>query len=783
MRRAFVLALRPFVTGAMGPRKAFRRKHLKLAPLRVIFAGVCVVALVLTVSVSEIAAQSTTRLKGVVYDQDDGSPVEYARVSLINTAYETWTDESGRFRFENLPLDWYRVRVTAFNYDSSVSAEIRVTSDVAASVVIPLSKRVYELPGIVVKGKPLAVPADRVTVIGRQEIEMANPSTVADLLTGVVGVDVQRADASGGKARVSIRGSASRQVLVLIDGQRINSSADGEADLSSIPPQAIDRIVIHRGGASSEFGPDALGGVINIITVPETRDPQRTFDLQHQEGKWGWRTNGLAISNPIPLDSVTTRFSYSRSTADGDFPYNYTVMPSNRVYEGTRTNNDFTTESYHLSGLSQPWRRTTVSFSGQWYVAERGLPGRASDQNDRARSEDRRLLMNGEIERRFSERVLGEVRIGYSRFRQEFVDPGDSAGRGRFNSEYRNSIYTSRATGRIEPWFGQTIVLGAQLQAEELDHLDKVNAARTMGLTDRTGTGLFVSSTQHFGLPEWGLFESLDFDAALRYDHVSTANDSSESDDIATDYWAPKIGASLSVGDEVSLVLRGSYGKSLRLPSLNALFWKEDARSEGNPELKPEKSEHSEVGFEFGVTKDWVDIAVGVTYFHTFYYDLVKWRNFLGVWKPFNLAGARITGHEDLLSLAFWDKRIKLVYGNTVMTALNRQPGQNSYGKYLTLTPHYQTSLSITVNHPWFLISYGVRRVDRRYAKEANTKFYDSYRLDDLRLVVRQTIGRWRFQTEYKVYNARGENYTLITHYPMPPRQWQAGMSVTYRIP
>ena len=72
--------------------------------------------------------------------------------------------------------------------------------------------------------------------------------------------------AEGATKSVSIRGSTSSQVLVLLDGIRLNSSRDGGVDLSSIPMEIIDHIEIVRGGESSLYGSSAIGGVINIVT-------------------------------------------------------------------------------------------------------------------------------------------------------------------------------------------------------------------------------------------------------------------------------------------------------------------------------------------------------------------------------------------------------------------------------------------------------------------------------------------------------------------------------------
>jgi outer membrane receptor protein involved in Fe transport len=67
-------------------------------------------------------------------------------------------------------------------------------------------------------------------------------------------------------SNISIRGANSKQVQVLVDGMRVKSSTTGEADLSDISPDLIERIEVIRGPQSTLYGADAIGGVVNIIT-------------------------------------------------------------------------------------------------------------------------------------------------------------------------------------------------------------------------------------------------------------------------------------------------------------------------------------------------------------------------------------------------------------------------------------------------------------------------------------------------------------------------------------
>src|SRR5690606_10363040 len=71
-----------------------------------------------------------------------------------------------------------------------------------------------------------------------------------------------------GASSINLRGLGNESTLILIDGRRIGKSGvfGGVSDISGIPLRSVERVEIMLDGASSVYGSDAVGGVVNIIT-------------------------------------------------------------------------------------------------------------------------------------------------------------------------------------------------------------------------------------------------------------------------------------------------------------------------------------------------------------------------------------------------------------------------------------------------------------------------------------------------------------------------------------
>ncbi|UCD16995.1 MAG: TonB-dependent receptor, partial [Candidatus Zixiibacteriota bacterium] len=732
-----------------------------------------------------LSAQSNTKIHGHVFNRETGSPVAGATISIPGTAYATTSDNFGEFSFEHLAPDVYTITISSIGYKDYVLYDIRVVTDVTARVIARLIPEIYYLGKFSVREKQLPPSGYPVTVMDKAEIIRTQARDLPDLLTTVDGVYIQRTGAAFSRAEIRIRGSTPKQVLVLVDGQRISPSGEA-ADLSTIPLELVERLEVHKGGASAEFGPDALGGAINIITRPQADD-----GLGVETGRaWGsWKTERyrLTVVNPLPLRSFSGKLGYSLNQSVADFPFSYTAPPHNVLHKGTRINNRVDAYNYFASGVCRFSDRFFLNYSGQYYRGIHGLPHWASKQIEHASSTDRRKIAVIGLQYNRSPWHSLNLDLGFSRFQQHFVDRETEPEAYQFDSHYLNDVITLRHAQRLIPWRSHQIRLGMEYRRGDFDHQDALNPRKSMGESKRDNIGVFLSGVQYFDLSRLRFIDQLSVDAAIRFDRTETRKDSTtKQDTVRTNSvasWSPKVGFAIAKGTRFSYVLRASYGKSLRIPSLSALFWKSDNRAAGNPGLKPERSEHSEAGFELAGAFKQLMVSCGMTYFHSFVTDLIIWVPSLGVWRPENREKAQITGHEDFLELSLFGRRVTVRYQNTITTPLNKSSKHTLYNNHLVFAPHYVTRLTTRLDTEYLFGSYSIRWCDRAYIKEENTRPYDPYRVDDLSLGVRFPFSSLlRVTADLKIHNLRDVNYVLITHYPMPGREWNIEIGMTYGL-
>ncbi len=219
----------------------FQWTFIKLSVLSIVFTFLIASPLFLDKAFS----QSNIKIEGYVYDLESGHPVPGAEAIIRNSSYRTATNNSGFFFFDKLPTGSYSLEVYSSGYVKEIVPDVEVTEDITTRVNVHLKRVVFVLPPIEVTAERTPISSASVEFINRERIRDLQVNTVAEVLETFEGVFVQKTGTMAGRHEVTIRGSSPKDVLVLIDGQRINPSASGRVDLNSIPLEMVEKIEVY----------------------------------------------------------------------------------------------------------------------------------------------------------------------------------------------------------------------------------------------------------------------------------------------------------------------------------------------------------------------------------------------------------------------------------------------------------------------------------------------------------------------------------------------------------
>jgi iron complex outermembrane receptor protein len=159
-----------------------------------------------------------------------------------------------------------------------------LASCIQAALFIPFAAiHAEELPTVVVSAtrsaqSVVSVPAS-IRVITRQEIENSAAANVGEILRAN-GVQINDLYGDGAETGITMRGlDSTANVLIIVDGRRLNNVDMSAPDLGGVSMQNLERIEIIQGSAGSLFGEQAVGGVINIITRRSQHEASASYAM------------------------------------------------------------------------------------------------------------------------------------------------------------------------------------------------------------------------------------------------------------------------------------------------------------------------------------------------------------------------------------------------------------------------------------------------------------------------------------------------------------------------
>jgi vitamin B12 transporter len=608
-------------------------------------------AFVLVLVLSSTAdAQTAPELYGRIVDRA-GAAIAGALVRIDELDARTVTDAAGHYRIRAArPCDC-PVTVTRPGY---AARNIVVTLRSGHTLRVDI-----ELIEVAVPLSPIHVDATSSDArrLDRDAVVRTGAATAGDVLATLPSIVIAQSTPAGPQ-RISIRGGAPGQVLVLVDGVSINDPITGSADLSRIRAEDIESIVVLPGARSAQYGARAMAGVVTI----ETRGSKRPRELSADAGSLRSYGGGLVWSDDAGPVSWATGARLHRSHGAFDF----TLHDVGGGISGTRQNADAETFDAHAA-IATRLAGGTISLRPTIRHEERGLPGKAYAPTRKARERARTTQVSGTW-RGDVGMLAGLVTMSYARQRVLLSDPQPA-----FGLPYDDTIALAELRADIR--------VTRQLRNVEVSGGAAVHTLRT-ATTTLTDASRRMHHLAVSGSAQWRRAQSPWFvNADLRADFDARRN-------VVYASHATTIGRGGPVRAQLSH--RTGYAP----PSLADQFFRESVGIAANPDLRAERvPDELEVDLGWRVGARPAELTLGLAAYAANTRDLIVWEpDYRFVWSPRNTdvrrRGIEATADATLhsLSLHGWFTHNRTTYNHSGGTVQLAYRPRNTAGLALSLT-------------------------------------------------------------------------------------------------
>lgn len=563
-------------------------------------------AAILILAAASVCAQPRI-VSGTVTDSG-GLPLEGVDVTLKgdNTVY-TATDEKGMY---SIGIPDLETAVLNFRILGFLSREVPVADCPEGNVDVTLEEDYMNLETVVVTGtrtpRLLKNSPILTRVITGLDIERVDALNIGDLLEAEL-PGIEFSYAMDQQVTLNMQGFGGNSVLFLVDGERIAGETLDNIDYNRLSLDNVQRVEIIKGAASSLYGSNAVGGVVNLISAGATEPWSVNVNARygaHNEQRYGGSAGFLSDKfNSLTNFQYYSIDSYSMP-GDGDYStfyggYNWSIK-ERLQYE--------------------PVHGLVFTARAGYFFRERDLQSYTRDRY-----------------RDFSGGIKGEWNInGRNRLELSYgFDQYDKSDFLLFNStdvrDYSNVQHTLRAvhTYDLTADGKNTMIIGGDYMRDYL---------MSYQFEDN---GHYIQHTADvFAQVEANIKEHWNIIGGLRYDFFSQKRLS---------HFSPKLSIMYRTG---GWSFRGAYSEGFRAPTLKEMYMSFDMASifmiYGNPDLSPESSENLSLSAEY----NWKYLSASVAGFYNFVDNRITtvWNEELGGMVYTNMNSMQVRGVDVSVS-------------------------------------------------------------------------------------------------------------------------------------
>jgi len=557
-----------------------------------------------------------------------------------------------------------------------------------------------------------------VTLITSEQIRRAGADSVVDLLARSPGVEIATNGGPASTSSVFLRGANRGHTLVLIDGLRVGSSSDGATALEAIPLSDVDHIEILRGPASSLYGADAIGGVIQIFT-------RRGESAFRANASTGYGTYATALGSAGISGSAGGALRYAlQAGARRSAGFNAIGNPDNFSFNPDR-------DGYHGESASG---NLAYRFAADQEISAQALHSRLNAQFDAGPGFDDRTITTLDAYSIASRNRLASFWTSRLEAGEGDDDSLSKTGFGPSRFKTRQRQYTWQSDFA---WATNVFSIALERREERLD--SDVEFAVTARNTDAVT----------------GVWQWRDGPQALQ---ANLRRDSS------SQFGARTTGA-FAYGYEVGAGLRASasYGTAFKAPTFNDLYFP----GFSNPDLQPETAHNAEIALRYASAA----VTAAAVAYRNRVRDLIVFQCDASFnCAPQNVANATLEGITFELGARIADTDL------AASVDLQR-PEDDASGHLLPRRARRHGSLSAF--RSWDALHLGAELVasSARFDDAANTRRMGGYALVNLTAEYALATGWTLFA---RLTNALDKHYELAADFNTPGAAIFAGVRYTH---
>ena len=401
------------------------------------------------------------------------------------------------------------------------------------------------------QGRFLSIPYndvnENVTVITKQQIQNSPATSIDELLQFHSGLDIKRRGSNGVQSDITIRGSSFEQVLILVNGIRMNDSQTGHNTFNlPFDISAVERVEIMKGSSAKLYGQNVYAGVINIVTKSSSEE-QVTIKAQGGD----FKTYDLSASATFGSEKFTNLFTISNGASDG-YRFNTDYQIRNFFYQNKLKLND---GSLSLQAGFSEKKFGANGFYASPTAINQYEETQASVVSLQYQQRFDKLSVNSSIYWRRGQDMYLYTRQNPAGYRNMHI--GNNVG-GTVNATYESSLGT---TG-----------IGVDYRKEFL-------ASSNLGDRERNVTQVFFDHQFKF------FNQKLEVNPGASWANYSGSN-----------FFYPGMDVGFIFNPRHKVF--GAVSKGFRIPTFTDLYYVSPAEI-GNPNLVPESAISSELGYRF----------------------------------------------------------------------------------------------------------------------------------------------------------------------------------------